>query len=254
VAGLGAIVATVVVGARVREETVVARPYEDGLRHDAERGARAALGLEVRLAPPEAGEGPIAFELIDGAGRPVDDGAVTLELSRPDTSRDMRAAAARAGGSGRWSAALAFPAAGPWDVRFDVARGGDRVRLERRVQVQAPCDLGAGPCTRPLAGGGEVTLELSPRPLAPMRELAVAASLRGVPGAEGAAVAVSFAMPGMDMGRNEARLAPAGAGRHAGRAVLVRCPSGRGDWTAEVRVERPGAPAGTARFRLAVRE
>jgi nitrogen fixation protein FixH len=249
-------VATVVVGARVREETVVARPYEDGLRHDAERGARAALGLEVRLAgaAPEAGEGPIAFELIDGAGRPVDDAAVTLELSRPDTSRDTRAAAARAGGSGRWSAALAFPAAGPWDVRFDVVRGGDRVRLERRVHVQAPCDLGAGPCTRPLEGGGEVTLELSPRPLAPMRELAVAARVRGAPGAEGAAVAVSFAMAGMDMGPNEVRLAPAGGGRHAGKAVLVRCPSGREEWTAEVRVERPGAPARTARFRLAVRE
>jgi len=263
-AALGAIAATIWVGASVREETVVARPYEDGLRHDAERHARAALGLSVRLLPlgdaPEAGAGPIDFELADRAGRPLEDAAVRIELSRPETSRGERSAEARSQGGGRFSADLGFPEAGPWDVRFDVAvgRGGDRVRLERRVVARAACDLGTGPCTRPLPGGGDVTLELSPRPLRTMRDLAVRAELRG-PGAPtpGTTVAISFTMRDMDMGRNEValtRAAAPGSGPHVGTAVLVRCPSGRGDWFADVRVSRPGEPPETARFRLTVAE
>lgn len=253
-AGLGAIAATVWVGAGVREETVVASPYEDGLRHDAERSARAALRPEVRVvAGLTDGDGPIVLELRDGAGRPIEDGAVTVELSRPETGRTARGAPARHLAGGRWSAPAAFPAPGPWDVRLDLRRGEDRVRVERRVEVRAPCDLGASACTLPLDGGGEVTLELSPRPLRTLRELAVSARLS--PAAVGEETAtVAFAMAGMEMGRNEARLAADGDGRLAGTAVLVPCPSGRRDWTAEVRVERAGAPARTARFRLSVPE
>lgn len=151
VAGLGAIAATVWVGARVREATVVEDPYEAGLRH------------------------------------------------------------------------------------------GER---------SAACSVAARPCTAPL-DGGHVTLELGPRPLRTMRELTVRAELRGVPAT---AVTVSFAMPGMDMGPNAVRLAPAGPGRFQGAGVLVRCPSGRKGWAADVTVERPGAPAATARFAFAVEE
>ncbi len=150
VAALGAVAATVVVGVRVREETVVAHPYEEGLQQDA-------------------------------------------------------------------------------------------------------CDVGAGPCTRPLPGGGEVTLELSPRPLRTMQELAVVADVRrgGAP-VDGASVSVSFAMRGMGMGPNRSALGPAGSGRYAGKAVLVRCPSGRKDWVADVTVSVPGGTGGTAPFELAV--
>ncbi len=116
----------------------------------------------------------------------------------------------------------------------------------------APCDLADGPCTQPLDGGGEVTLEIGPRPLRTMRELSVRANVRGAP--PDAAVTVAFAMDGMEMGRNEIRLAPARAGGLAGTGVLVRCPSGRQDWSAAIRIESPGVPLRTARFRLAVRE
>lgn len=280
-AALGAIAATVWVGAQVREETVVAKPYEEGLGLDAERRARAALGLALSIAEvPGAGGGPLVFELSDRAGRPVADVAVTVEISRPETSRGAQGVPARAEGGGRYVADIAFPDAGPWDVRFDVARGSERVRLERRVEVQAACDLSAGPCTRPLAGGGSVTLELSPRPLRAMAELGVRVQVvpphpdlpRGAPGSErlagragdttreaGAAAAagerveVSFAMPGMDMGANRAMLVATGGGRHEGTAVLVRCPSGRRAWVADVTVASEAAPR-TARFPLTVAE
>jgi hypothetical protein len=115
------------------------------------------------------------------------------------------------------------------------------------------CDPDAGPCTAPLSGGGEVVLALSPAPIRTMRDLAATVQLRGVPG-EGAVVRLSFAMPGMDMGPNVRALAPAGPGRFDGQAVLVRCPSGRKDWLAEVTVTPPGGPARTARLAFTVSE
>ncbi len=258
-AALGAIAATVWVGLAVREDTVVAHPYEDGLRQDAERHARAALGIAVSLAGRhDAGAAPLAFELRDRRG-PVDDAAVDVEISRPDTSRGDRAARARSLGGGRWSADLAFPAPGPGDVRFDVVRGKDRVRLERRVAVRAPCDLGAGPCARTLDDGRELVVELSPRPVRAMKELAVRVRLRALlpavplPPAQ-AAVSISFSMPGMSMGENRSTLSAVGPGTYEGNAVLVRCPAGRRDWVADVEVAAPGAAAQRARLALTIPE
>jgi hypothetical protein len=127
------------------------------------------------------------------------------------------------------------------------------------------CDAGAAPCTQPLGGGGTVTLDVGPRPVRTMVELTVTVRLsppspRGPsPVAEGgrgegARVTVSFSMPGMEMGRNEIRLAPSGDGRFSGTGVLVRCPSGRRDWAAEVRVEPPGAAPRAARFAIRAEE
>jgi nitrogen fixation protein FixH len=260
VAGLGAIGATLWVGAHVREDTVVARPYEEGLAQDADRRARADLGLAASVAgePLEAGAGPLRFALADRAGRAVEGAAVTVEASRPETSRGTLAARARAEGGGRFAADLAFPAPGAWDVRFDVTLGERRVRLERRVAVLPACELAAGPCARPLAGGGEVVLELSPRPLAAMRELGVRVVVRGGTPTSTAtlaapdAVSVSFSMPGMEMGENRVALSPAGDGAWEGKAVLVRCPSGRRDWVVQVDVSSAGGPPRAARFALAL--
>lgn len=166
---------TIWVGARVREDTVVAHPYEEGLAYDQQRKAMAPAGHGGHHAP---------------------------------------AAGAAASGQGEGA--------------------------------QARCDLGAGPCALSL-GGAELTLELGPRPLAALRALAIEATLRagGAP-VEGAELTVSFAMPGMEMGKNEVRLAPAGAGRYRGEAVLVRCLSGRRDWEATVALRRGGQEAQAA--------
>jgi FixH protein len=263
VAGLGAIAGTVWVGSQVREETVVAQPYEEGLLYDRERHAREALGwaVEVGTAPPAGASAALDFTVRDRRGHPVD-GAVTLTVGRPDTSRGQWRAEAAPTGGGAYRAELRFPAPGPWEVRFDVRRGAERARITRTVRVPeagpgagTACDLGAGPCTAPLAGGGEVSLELRPRPLRPMTDLEVTAEVRegGAPLA-GAAVSVRFEMKGMQMFPAEARLAPAGPGRHAGRAVLVRCPSGRRDWTVTVQVTPPGGTPRTAELPLEVSE
>jgi hypothetical protein len=84
-----------------------------------------------------------------------------------------------------------------------------------------------------------------------MTELAAVVTVRrrGAP-AEPDGIAVSFEMPGMRMGKNEVRLARSGAGRFEGKAVLVRCPSGRKDWVATVSLAKAGAAAGAVRFPL----
>lgn len=261
-AGLGAIAGTVWVGSQVREETVVAQPYEEGLLYDRERHAREALGWAVEVGPaPAAGaDAALGFTVRDRRGRPVD-GVVTLTVGRPETSRGQLSAEAAPAGGGAYRAELRFPAPGPWEIRFDVRRGAERARLTRTVRVPeagaaagAACDLGAGPCTAPLSGGGEVTLGLGPRPLRAMADLEVTAEVREGGAPLAGAVSVRFEMKGMQMFPAEARLAPAGPGRHAGRAVLVRCPSGRRDWTATVQVTPPGGPPRTAELPLEVAE
>lgn len=122
------------------------------------------------------------------------------------------------------------------------------------ARVSPPCDLGDGACTLS-AASYEVTLELAPRPLRTMTELAVAARVRGPDGgpAGGRTVTVHFQMRGMEMGENRSELAEAAPGRYAGKAVLVRCPSGRRDWTAAVVVGGQAATVVT-KFELSVAE
>lgn len=257
VAALGAVAATFYVGSLVREDTVVASPYEEGLQHDAEHHARATLGWAVAVpGEPLRADAPIAFELRDRSGAPLAGAAVTLTVTRAESGHGQWTAEAREVGGGRYVAEATFAAPGGWELRFDVRRGADRARLSRGVQVagappsaasEAGCVLAAGPCTLDLGGGTAVTLDLAPRPLRTMADLAVAARVTraGAP-LDGAEVSVGFEMQGMDMGPNRSALAAAGTGRYAGRAVLVRCPSGRRDWRARVTVAVPGGAARTA--------
>lgn len=251
--GLGAIGATIWVGARVREETVVAQPYEEGLRQDADRRARAAVGLALRILdePLEAGA-PLRFALADRAGRPLENAEIDVTLSRPETSRGAVAVGVRAEGGGRYAADVALTGPGPWDVRIDVTVPDGRVRLERRVTARAACDLAAGPCTRSLDGGGEVVVDIGPRPIRTMREITVRVEVRPAPTAT--RVAVSFSMPGMEMGENRVVLDRVGPGAFQGKAVLVRCPSGRREWLVGVDVSGPGAARRTSRLPLTLAE
>jgi nitrogen fixation protein FixH len=256
VGAIGAIVGTIWVGSKVREDTVVAHPYQDGLRQEADRAARARLRWDVRLEPTGA-PGVIAFSLLDGEGRPLQDAEVEVSAGRPDTSRGVVRAKAAPAGGGRWIAPLDLPGDGEWLLGFDVRRGEDRLRLERTGRVAPPCLLSAGPCTRALPGepAAEVTLELGPRPLRTMAELAAVATVRsgGAP-VDGAAVRVALSMPGMAMGENVAVLARDAPGRYQGRVTVVRCMSGRKDWEAEVSVASAGAPARSVRFPFTVSE
>jgi hypothetical protein len=98
------------------------------------------------------------------------------------------------------------------------------------------CDLATSPCTAAV-DGATIALALSPRPVRSMRDLELAVDVRrdGSPLAD-RVVEVTLTMPGMYMGDGRVRLASLGGGRYLGRGVLVRCPSGRRTWKAEVTV------------------
>jgi nitrogen fixation protein FixH len=258
VVGLGAVVGTIWVGSRVREETVVEKPYEAGLAQEADRAARARLRWDVRIesAPVAAGAGTFTFSVLDGEGKLLTGAEVDVAVGRPDTSRGIVRAKAATIGPGRFAADSGVDGRGEWLATFDVKRGGDQLRIEKplRAAGEGPCDLAAGPCSLPLPGGGQITLELGPRPLRTMTELAAVASLTSNAPLDGAAVSLSLSMPGMDMGANQVALPADGEGRNVGRVTVVRCLSGRKDWVAEVLVVRPGGAREKVKFPFTVAE
>jgi uncharacterized GH25 family protein len=85
--------------------------------------------------------------------------------------------------------------------------------------------------------GTEVTFDITPRPVKAMAELlfivTIARNGRPVTGAD---VTLDLTMPGMVMGKNSPQLAPDKDGRYAGKGVIVRCPSRKKVWKAEIMV------------------
>jgi hypothetical protein len=95
---------------------------------------------------------------------------------------------------------------------------------------------------------GELTLSIDPDPPRAMTELQF--TVRGAPA--GADVTLSLAMPGMYMGENRVRLAPAADGSHRGKGTVVRCPSGERGWEATVEARSEDGTSTARRFRFEV--
>ena len=139
-------------------------------------------------------------------------------------------------------------------LRWDAEHGHGAAAARVAAGAADRCDLAATPCTAAV-GPYVVTLGLDPRPARAMAQLQVAAVVsEGGRPVDAADVSVAFAMAGMYMGEHRVPLASLGGGAYAGKAILVRCPSGRRDWTAEVTVRRPGRPGASAAFAVRVAE
>jgi hypothetical protein len=130
---------------------------------------------------------------------------------------------------------------------------GLRWDAEQRSAAKVDCAISAGPCTKDV-DGVVITLGLDPRPVRFMTDLTfeVRATEGGAPLA-GSAAKVALSMPGMYMGENEVALTQAEPGVYRGKGVLVRCPSGRRVWTAQVSLTRArGAEPVAASFTFEV--
>jgi len=106
----------------------------------------------------------------------------------------------------------------------------DRKRAaEPPAPAAAPCDAARGACRRAVAGG-EVSLEILPRPARAFADLefVVRAPEGQAPGP------IDLDMPGMYMGENRVKLSRGADGAWRGKGVVVRCPSGGRRWTAAV--------------------
>jgi nitrogen fixation protein FixH len=105
---------------------VAASPYEKGLHFNAELAQRArqdALGWQVAVGyfAKTAGTGEIAIELRDSAGKPLAGLQPRIRLSRPIEVVAPIEVVLNDRGNGRYSAIVAPPRRGQWDLAVDVA-------------------------------------------------------------------------------------------------------------------------------------
>lgn len=103
------------------------------------------------------------------------------------------------------------------------------------------CDVHQGPCTMTLPNG-TITLDINPKPVKAMKDLIFRLMVSGTQLTSGPYL--DLRMPGMEMGPNRVVMKTAGEGLYQGKGIIVKCPSGRRTWKAEVTL--PGL--GTTEF------
>ncbi len=99
------------------------------------------------------------------------------------------------------------------------------------------CDMHKGVCLQS-SGNLTVSLEIVPRPVKAMQDLVFKVSIKGAPPAKHPHI--DLGMPAMKMGPNQVSLKPTGPGTYEGTGVIVRCPSGKRTWFANVIVPGSG--------------
>ncbi len=104
-------------------------------------------------------------------------------------------------------------------------------------ETRVVCNVHEGPCSATLSGG-EVILDINPKPVRAMQDLTFIVTL--TEGTAAASLQLDLGMPGMQMGRNRVILKPAGKSVFSGKGVIVRCPSGRRTWKANLMVPEKG--------------
>lgn len=100
------------------------------------------------------------------------------------------------------------------------------------------CDIDKGMCSRK-TGNGEVILDITPRPVKAMEELAFRLVVK--PHAPSAReLSIDLSMPGMYMGNNQVLLKKGPDGTYAGNGVIPRCRSGSRRWKAATNIPETG--------------
>ncbi len=253
VAGIGGVflvlLAATVYVAVVSDEGLVEDAYYDRARNYlAVKEVEASLGLAIRV-PDRLAAGRSRFAaVVTTSSGPLRGAAAALHAMRlSGPGRDIRSAL-REESPGTYAGELALPDAGKWLMRLTVDRGP--LRTERQwLATAAPAaetpgggdaprgrapgrDVHAGPVAG-RAGTQAVILDISPKPVRAMRELAFSVALPGRDAALGPP-RVDLEMPGMRMPPNRVDLARGADGIYRGTGVIVRCGTGRRTWSAAV--------------------
>jgi hypothetical protein len=94
------------------------------------------------------------------------------------------------------------------------------------------CDINKGACIKTFHSG-RVYFEISPRPVKPMKRLLFRVWLEGIDYPKDR-IRLFLSMPGMDMGENLVILKEVRKGLYEGTGIIVRCPSGKTVWRADM--------------------
>jgi len=121
-------------------------------------------------------------------------------------------------------------------ILFGILVFGGWVTLAMAGDTMINCDAHKGVCSQS-SGDLTVSLEIVPRPVKAMQDLVFKVSITGASPAK--PPHIDLGMPAMKMGPNRVVLKPTGPGTYEGSGVIVRCPSGKRTWFANVIV--PGA-------------
>ncbi len=107
------------------------------------------------------------------------------------------------------------------------------------------CDIQTGPCRQTTHDGIALEFDILPKPVSAMRELIFRITLKNRAGpVTNASVTIDLSMPGMYMGNNKITLTPRD-GVYEGTGIIVRCPSGKKTWQADVAIRSSGKSAVT---------
>lgn len=124
--GIASVAATIMIGARTFEGTVVVDPYETGLRWDDERNDRERSGWRVSLETRTTGTGQsiVAVRPKDRQALPLRGAAIEIAFSRPETGRYDRAYPLAEEKNGAYTALVELPRTGRWEARITVTHDG----------------------------------------------------------------------------------------------------------------------------------
>lgn len=105
-------------------------------------------------------------------------------------------------------------------------------------EVKIDCDIHEGYCSKTV-DNISVIFDCSPKPVKSMSEINFSVTLKEKDKpVQDASVDIYLTMPGMFMGENRILLVHKENGRYEGRGVIVRCPSGKRIWKADVIIGR----------------
>lgn len=254
---LGLLALTIGIAATRDDGLVEDDYYRRATRYLPEREREECLGLNIRLPDRlETGRTRVAAVIAasDGPLRGAEASLRAMRLSGPADDRTFRL---REESPGTYASDVLIPAAGVW--MLDLTVDSPLVSARRRwiAKAAAPGAPDARPPTEggaarsgsatATAGGQTVILDISPKPVRPMRDLTFTVEL---PGYAGPGVPrIELGMPGMAMPPNRVDLAREADGLYRGQGAVVRCRSGRRAWEAAVTV--PGGAKAVFTFDVA---
>jgi hypothetical protein len=115
--------------------------------------------------------------------------------------------------------------------------GGSWFAQAMAADTKINFDAHKGICSQS-SGDITVSLEINPRPVKAMQDLVFRVSINGASPTK--QPHIDLGMPAMKMGPNQVTLKPTGPGTYEGTGVIVRCPSGKRTWFANVIVPEAG--------------